>query len=742
MRATRGRPTVEVMGPRGIGPPLMTWKKGQPRELADGGGLCSPGKWPLNRRRYENGEASSELRAVILKALDSLGDGSAQRRLVFELAAGRFGVSPFPEEMVSGVRRDWAAMLAARGHPRSPSPVDMPQSIDMRLLEAVAAAAGDPDAGVASQAAKGVRTGILSTLPRTPAIFEAKSKWPLPDESDRSWSGERSRDNYISAAERPDVLRRQFDEEVEQGMMEKLSLAEARRRWGQHLVLASLGAIVKDVEKDEWRIIHDASHHVHLNHRIRIRDQARMPAWQDVSRVLEEMQQDGHGVHFVIKYDVSKAHRRVPIVEEEWGLLACRASSSGGTSPAEDETVYVNKVGTFGVSSAGYWWARVFALVIRILFWLSSADLPLYHLVYSDDGILAAAGPRFEKVLLFALFVFQVLGVPLTWRKVRGGIQVDWVGYVVNVKDFQLGLSARRLDWAAAWCSKVAAADRVSVKEVQEGLGRLVFVAGPLAYARPFLGPLFAWVAACPLGATLRPPKIVRLVLRWFARTAAAHPWKKCRVGSSSIGETFRIDAKAEGPDTVVLGGWCTLGTAAPGQARWFSHKVARAEAPWAFEKGQPQRAVAALELLAVLYGVALLVPPVPGDCLKRGSVEISVGTDNQSNSRLANKWITTKLPLALVAMELATQLADRHLELDLKWRRRDLNQEADALTNSKFEGFDPALRVDASRVADSFSCLHELNEALTTMDAKPSAEPQAAAGPAKRGRLREREPW
>ena len=211
-------------GPRGIGPPLMTWKKGQPRELADGGGLCSPGKWPLNRRRYENGEASSELRAVILKALDSLGDVSAQRRLVFELAAGRFGVSPFPEEMVSGVRRDWAAMLAARGHPRSPSPVDMPQSIDMRLLEALAAAAGDPDAGVASQAAKGVRTGILSTLPRTPAIFEAKSKWPLPDESDRSWSGERSRDNYISAAERPDVLRRQFDEEVEQGMMENCLL--------------------------------------------------------------------------------------------------------------------------------------------------------------------------------------------------------------------------------------------------------------------------------------------------------------------------------------------------------------------------------------------------------------------------------------------------------------------------------------------------------------------------------------
>ena len=69
------------------------------------------------------------------------------------------------------------------------------------------------------------------------------------------------------------------------------------------------------MERDEWRIAHDATHGVNLNHRIRVRDQVRMPTWQDLARIMEEAKEDGHGVHFALKYDVSKAHRRVPLIE-------------------------------------------------------------------------------------------------------------------------------------------------------------------------------------------------------------------------------------------------------------------------------------------------------------------------------------------------------------------------------------------------------------------------------------------
>ncbi|CAE7761061.1 unnamed protein product [Symbiodinium sp. KB8] len=55
--------------------------------------------------------------------------------------------------------------------------------------------------------------------------------------------------------------------------------------------------------------------------------------------------------------DISKAHRRYKHRQDEWGFLGCKASS-------QDSAVYLNCVGTFGLASAGYWWAT-------ILHWLS-----------------------------------------------------------------------------------------------------------------------------------------------------------------------------------------------------------------------------------------------------------------------------------------------------------------------------------------------------------------------------------
>ena len=74
-----------------------------------------------------------------------------------------------------------------------------------------------------------------------------------------------------------------------------------------------------------------------------------------------------------------------------------------------------------------------------------------------------------------------------------------------------------------------------------------------------------------------------------------------------------------------------------------------------------------------------MLLVPVGGygDGLAR--VPFSAGTDNQGNEHLVRKMMTTKFPLSLVAMNLASQLSTRHLDLNLAWRRRDTNAEAPA---------------------------------------------------------------
>ena len=148
--------------------------------------------------------------------------------------------------------------------------------------------------------------------------------------------------------------------------------------------------------------------------------------------------------------------------------------------------------------------------------------------------------------------------------------------------------------------------------------------------------------------------------------------------------------------------------TAIPSR-RIGSEKLTRATAPWAFERGEPFRTIATLELLGVLVGVMALTDGLAADRESVGVVAISCGTDNQGNTFLTDKLLTTKFPLVVVLMELSHQLRKRRLVLRAEWLPRLQNQEADDLTNEEFHAFDPQrrIRVDLDRLP--FAVLPEL---------------------------------
>ena len=98
--------------------------------------------------------------------------------------------------------------------------------------------------------------------------------------------------------------------------MVKMSVGEAKERWGNKLTIAALGAIEKS--DDSFRIIFDASNKVRVNHRIVVQDQVRMPVWQDVAKYLEVFAVQAR-VWVCLTFDVSQAHRQVPIREEDGG---------------------------------------------------------------------------------------------------------------------------------------------------------------------------------------------------------------------------------------------------------------------------------------------------------------------------------------------------------------------------------------------------------------------------------------
>lgn len=137
------------------------------------------------------------------------------------------------------------------------------------------------------------------------------------------------------------------------------------------------------------------------------------------------------------------------------------------------------------------------------------------------------------------------------------------------------------------------------------------------------------------------------------------------------------------------------------------------------------------------------------------GSVSFNCGTDNQGNSYLLDKLLTTKYPLGVVLMELAVQVGLRNATLRANWIPRLQNEEADALTNSEFHHFDLSKRIEVDleklgfvvmndffAVGDTY--LAELAELKASEKERKARAPQMDR-PQKRRHsdtLREKDPW
>ena len=144
----------------------------------------------------------------------------------------------------------------------------------------------------------------------------------------------------------------------------------------------------------------------------------------------------------------------------------------------------------------------------------------------------------------------------------------------------------------------------------------------------------------------------------------------------------------------VVLGGWEYVNNTPPSKARWFGSTITEEQCPWLFERGHGSHTIASSELMGTLLAVHLFLDKPASGKLERGTLVCSGATDNQSNSHAVKRYMTTKQPLAAALMQLATELSSRRMWLDLRWTPRELNTEADDITNEIYDKFDPNRRL------------------------------------------------
>ena len=202
--------------------------------------------------------------------------------------------------------------------------------------------------------------------------------------------------------------------------------------------------------------------------------------------------------------------------------------------------------------------------------------------------------------------IFEALGVPMKWKKYRGGLRYQWIGFEVDFDRFTLGISTSRAEWVRNWLSDRIETKTVDLSDFAAVLGRLGFAMGPLYHLRPFILPLYAWSAAVGRRGVVRLPWSVLFIFRViYDMLGNGGRYIEIVEHGEDLGEAFRADAKAEG-QSVVVGGWESRGGVQPRRARWFAVTLTRANAAWAFSKGEPFRTIASLELFGTLLCVMI----------------------------------------------------------------------------------------------------------------------------------------
>ena len=520
------------------------------------------------------------------------------------MAAGKVLESPFGEEM-GELRRKLDEHLGRWGLEPSRRSSDRDSEINFRRLRALSEALGDEDYGFLDEVAeRGVRLGVDVVMPRTPEVYEEKLKWTV-DATDEVMRDILA-DNYESAEDNAEDIERQVLQEVERGTIVRMMEHEARRRFGGRLAVAALGAVPKELGTKKVRLIHDGTYSVDVNRRIRVRDRMRFPLIDDATAILRQIQSEvagqGGGVRFSVLYDIARAHKLIPVAEEDWGLQAFRLPGD------KSGDIFVHTRGTFGIASAAYWFGRAIAVAVRCAHRLLARVRGLLHLIYADDGWLAAVGSDFWKRILMWFFAFELLEIPVTWAKVRGGTEVNWIGYCLNIHSYQKGINLSKRRWIVEWIDKRLELGGVVGRELKSVLGRLSFVAGALRHVRPFLAPLFSWASSLAPGTFSKFPDAVVILLEFVKEEVQRNPMRPAEPLEVDPVDIFRVDAKAAGEE-IVIGGWETGVAPDQKKARWFSFHLSRRTAPWAYLRGDPFRNIATLELIGVLVAVMVLAP-------------------------------------------------------------------------------------------------------------------------------------
>jgi hypothetical protein len=685
------------------------------RPLRDGGGKTSPGRLrPANRQPNRLAQVGLTFGAF------AQAQGFCAR--IEESLATNQAAQPFSEADLQSAR----LALCPAAFP----PADEGQPFHLDLLAHLAWEAGDPDWEYPLLVRQGVPLGVEEPTWTSPGIWPTKEELAgmaalgADDLEDPC-----SHDNYSSAEDHQDTIEQTYLEERALGMtLGPYTLAEAAAVCGCSPEEICCGALGAREEGDKVRTIHDGTI-IKVNDHIRANSEEKTtaPGLQDVMHAIREWHADNSphladgkdlsGSLTIMKSDVTKAHRRIKVQQKDWKYMAAKIK----------DNIWLNKCGTYGIASAQLYWGRMAALLLRLLYFLFPALA--WAFVYVDDFILLVPTVNLHCTAYPAILALLALGCPISWKKTMLGTSNIWLGYQISSVTGSACLTPSKQAAICALLSKLIQGDSHQARAILQVLGKLQWTTAICPLMRPFLQPLYAW-QRCTISAG-RPPHLVRFLaaaILAFLNTPvppALFPWRTAEwIGASDAG------ARA---GTATIGGWYT--PAAPGasdpqphEVDWFLLDVDPLHHPWAFDKGDPQLRIAALELYGSLLLFHFLLQKIPGHVVP---LYLPLLTDNQGNAFSVLNHNTKKWPCSAIMMEICAQATKHNCIPQLEHIKRDRNTWADDLTNHNTASFCSQRQL---RLPDNQDQLWlvlpqvmQLHNILEQGGVQPSSEPRRA---------------
>ena len=407
----------------------------------DGGGRVSQPDWSAPRSPNKLGLLRKGL-------LDYVGSVHAARRLV-QHALSHSDEPLFTANEVSAARSHFFEWLGA------PPPADTwhvreHQPFMLNALHALSLFVADPDITLFPALKEGAPTGFQHDIPQS-FVFSERLDSPL-DEQELS----QHTCNWKSVEDDVELAAALLAEELEQGFCFEFagSLEEARAAYLLGVALGKLGLVKAPFRKP--RLVLDNSI-CGTNANCFIPEKQRMPSVHDVMNSLPL--RGSHSMLSALTLDVKQAHKRIFIRESEHGLLGFTLKNK----------IFFYRVAPFGATFAQHWWGRMGSFLLRmihLLIWVAHAALLFVDdfFVAQDKSVLPATG---AMICLF----FQILGVPLSWKKLMFGVRVSWIGWEFNMAAMSVSLQPTKRSKLLDLIDRLRRHPRTSVKDLERFIG-------------------------------------------------------------------------------------------------------------------------------------------------------------------------------------------------------------------------------------------------------------------------------